>query len=298
MSNDVSIFKNGGAIPAHFKNAELSATTRALMGGTSARRLSIKGNIFRMVVGGQEIAKNEDRSMNIIIARAAPETSRQFYSAAYQEGIALIPSCWSNDGVQPDKGSESPQSTHCETCPQNIKGSAKHGQSRACKYSHRLAVLLENDTVNGELYELSLASTSLFGKGATDKMPLKQYAKLMGSNGLNITDIVTEMRFDTDSPTPKMVFRAVRGLTVEELEAVAAHGASPEAKMAVTLSYQPASTRNAEPEGLTMIAKPPKEAAPKEPAADGTAEPTVREKKPATTPNPGSMDDVLREWGN
>ena len=66
--------------------------------------------------------------------------------------------------------------------------------------------------------------------------------------------------------------------------------------MAVTLSFQPASTRNAEPEGLTMIAKAPKEA-----KADDTAEPTVREKKPAgpaTTPNPGSMDDVLREWGN
>ena len=296
MSNEVSIFKNGGAIPTHFRNSELSATTRALMGGTSARRISIKGNIFRMVVGGQEIAKNEDRGMNIIIAMAAPKTSRQYYSAAYQEGVVLTPSCWSNDGEQPDKNSESPQSANCGTCSQNIAGSARQGNGRACRYTHRLAVLLENDSVNGELYELSLAATSLFGKGASDKMPLMQYAKLLGSNGLNITDVVTEIRFDTDSATPKMVFRAVRALSVEELEAVAAHGASPEAKMAVTLSFQPASPRNAEPEGLTMIAKAPKEA-----KADGTAEPTVREKKPAgpaTTPNPGSMDDVLREWGN
>lgn len=33
MSNEMSIFKNGAAIPAHYKNVELSDTTKALMGG-------------------------------------------------------------------------------------------------------------------------------------------------------------------------------------------------------------------------------------------------------------------------
>ena len=296
MSNEMSIFKNGGAVPAHFRNVELSETTRALMGGTSTRRISIKGNIFRMVVGGQEIAKNEDRAMNIIIAAAAPKTSRQYYSAAYQEGVVTAPSCWSNDGDQPDKNSESAQSVNCATCPQNIAGSAKQGSGRACRYTHRLAVLLENDAISGELYELSLAATSLFGKGENNKMPLMQYAKLLGSNGLNITDVVTEMRFDTDSATPKMVFRAVRALEIEELEAVTTHGKSPEAKMAVTMSFQPASAKSAhaaEPEELEFV----KKEAPK-PVAVDTAEPIVREKKAAATPTPTTMDAVLAEWAD
>jgi hypothetical protein len=288
MSNELSIFKNGGAVPAHFRNVELSETTRALMGGTSTRRISIKGNIFRMVVGGQEVAKNEDRAMNIIIAAAAPKTSRQYYSAAYQEGVILSPACWSNDGERPASNCEAVQSLNCATCPQNIAGSAKQGSGRACRFTHKLAVLLENDAIHGELYELSLAATSLFGKGEANKQPLMQYAKQLGSHGLNITDVVTEMRFDTDSATPKMVFRAVRALEVDELEAVRVHGASPEAKLAVTLSFQAPSARSKEPEELTFV-----QAAKVAPTA---AEPVVREKK--ATPAAQTMEDVLAEWGS
>lgn len=292
MSNELSIFKNGGAVPAHFRNVELSETTKALMGGTSTRRISVKGNIFRMVVGGQEIAKNEDRAMNIIIAAAAPKTSRQFYSAAYQEGIVTAPTCWSNDGERPDPKCEALQSSNCATCPQNIAGSAKQGSGRACRYTHKLAVLLENDAINGELYELSLAATSLFGKAENNKMPLMQYAKHIGSHGLNITDVVTEMRFDTDSATPKMVFRAVRALEINELEAVRTHGASSEARIAVTLSFQAPSARSAEPEELTFV-----QAAKVEPKATPTAvEPVVREKK--ATPAAQTMEDVLKEWAD
>lgn len=291
MSNEMSIFKNGGAVPAHFRNVELSETTRALMGGTSTRRISIKGNIFRMVVGGQEIAKNEDRAMNIIIAAAAPKTSRQYYSAAYQEGVVTAPSCWSNDGEQPDKNSESAQSVNCATCPQNIAGSAKQGSGRACRYTHRLAVLLENDVTSGELYELSLAATSLFGKGENNKMPLMQYAKLLGSNGLNITDVVTEMRFDTDSATPKMIFRAVRPLDVSELESIAVHGSSPESKMAIKASYSPVAKKLNDGEELTFV-QPTAKVAPTQASAD---EPVVREKKSAP-PTPSTMESVLAEW--
>lgn len=292
MSNELSIFKNGGAVPAHFRNVELSETTRALMGGTSTRRISIKGNIFRMVVGGQEVAKNEDRAMNIIIAAAAPKTSRQFYSAAYQEGVILAPSCWSNDGERPDSKCEAAQSLNCATCPQNIAGSARQGSGRACRYTHRLAVLLENDAINGELYELSLAATSLFGKGEANKMPLMQYAKQLGSHGLNITDVVTEIRFDTDSATPKMVFRAVRALEINELEAVRVHGASPEARLAVTLSFQAPSARSAEPEELTFVQAA--KAAPT--AAPAAVEPVVKEKK--ASPVAQTMEDVLAEWAD
>jgi hypothetical protein len=71
---------------------------------------------------------------------------------------------------------------------------------------------------------------------------------------------------------------------------------SPEAKMAVTMSFQPASAKSArseEPEELEFI----KKEAPK-PKAVETAEPIVREKKASATPTPTTMESILGEWAD
>jgi hypothetical protein len=52
MSGELSLFK--GSLPEYLKNRSLSATTRALMGASQNKRISIKGGVFRMMVGGQE----------------------------------------------------------------------------------------------------------------------------------------------------------------------------------------------------------------------------------------------------
>ena len=291
----MSIFKNGAAVPAHYKNVELSETTKALMGSSDNRRISIKGGIFRMIVGSQEVAKNEDRAMNIIIVAAAPKTSRQYYAAIYQEGVTTAPDCWSADGSVPSATCANKQSNSCATCPQNITGSGQ-GNSRACRHLHRLAVVLENDVVNGDVYGLTLAATSLFGKGENGKMPLFQYAKLLGAHGMNITDVVTEMRFDTDSATPKLIFRAVRPLEIADLEAVKEHGQTLEAKEAITVSYAASAStaERSEPEELVFVqtAKPTN---PKKPEAS-FEEPVVRKKEASATVT--SMDAVLAEWSD
>ena len=291
----MSIFKNGAAVPAHYKNVELSETTKALMGSSDNRRISIKGGIFRMIVGSQEVAKNEDRAMNIIIVAAAPKTSRQYYAAIYQEGVTTAPDCWSADGSVPSATCANKQSNSCATCPQNIAGSGQ-GNSRACRHLHRLAVVLENDVVNGDVYGLTLAATSLFGKGENGKMPLFQYAKLLGAHGMNITDVVTEMRFDTDSATPKLIFRAVRPLEIADLEAVKEHGQTLEAKEAITVSYAASAStaERSEPEELVFVqtAKPTN---PKKPEAS-FEEPVVRKKEASATVT--SMDAVLAEWSD
>jgi hypothetical protein len=155
-------------------------------------------------------------------------------------------------------------------------------------------VLLENDINSGEIYELSLASTSLFGKGASDKQPLMQYVQLLASNGLNITDVVTELRFDTDSATPKMIFRAVRYLEIDELNSVIEHSNSPEAKLAITMSFSPAKPK----EELVFVQPTTKPvAAVVAPVAPVVEEPKVREsKKPTPAPMPTSMEELLSEW--
>jgi len=232
MSEMTLFSKGGNTLPAHLKNLQLDATTKALMGsGGGGKRISIRGNVFRMMVDGKEIAQNEDRAMPIIITAANPNVSRTYYAGAYQEGQAAAPSCWSNDGVTPDIKSDEPQASKCATCPQNIKGSGQ-GDSRACRFSQRLAVLLEND-IRGDVYQLTLPAQSIFGAVENGKMPLQAYAKFLGSHGLPVTAVVTEMRFDTASATPRLTFKAVRPLTEEELALTVEKGQSAEAKAAI-----------------------------------------------------------------
>jgi hypothetical protein len=215
------------------RNLELDATTKALMGGGgTGKRISIRGGVFRMIVGGKEVAQNDERAMNVVVVRSAEKTSRQYYAGTYVEGQNSAPSCSSNDGVTPDKGVKDPQSTNCASCQQNIKGSGQ-GDSRACRFNQRIAVALENN-LSGDVYQLSLPGQSIFGTGDNGKMPLQQYAKFLGGHGIPVTAVVTEMRFDTSSATPKLTFRAVRPLSVDELAESKAQGESADALAAVT----------------------------------------------------------------
>ena len=292
MSEMTLFSKGGNTLPAHLKNLQLDATTKALMGGSGnggGKRISIRGNVFRMMVDGKEIAQNEDRAMNIIIAAANANVSRTFYAGTYQEGQAMAPTCWSNDGVTPDIKSEQPQASKCASCQQNIKGSGQ-GDSRACRFSQRLAVLLEND-IRGDIYQLTLPAQSIFGAAENGKMPLQSYAKFLGSHGLPVTAVVTEMRFDTASATPRLTFKAVRPLNEEELAMTQDKGQSTEAKLAIAATA-------AQMDGATKaeFIRPAVEAPKAEPKVEAeaieTAEPTKRAKKAA----PKDVADILDDW--
>tara|TARA_R110000868_G_scaffold86442_2_gene242420 strand:+ start:2011 stop:2901 length:891 start_codon:yes stop_codon:yes gene_type:complete len=293
MSEMTLFSKGGNTLPAHLKNLQLDATTKALMGGSGnggGKRISIRGNVFRMMVDGKEIAQNEDRAMNIIIAAANANVSRTFYAGTYQEGQAMAPTCWSNDGVTPDIKSEQPQASKCASCAQNIKGSGQ-GDSRACRFTQRLAVLLEND-IRGDIYQLTLPAQSIFGAAENGKMPLQSYAKFLGSHGLPVTAVVTEMRFDTASATPRLTFKAVRPLNEEELAMTQDKGQSAEAKSAIAATA-------AQLDGATKaeFVRPAAVEAPKaEPKVEAeaveTAEPTKRAKKAA----PKDVADILDDW--
>jgi hypothetical protein len=188
----------------------------------------------------------------------------------------------------PNASIKEPKHTNCKACPMNVAGSGQ-GTSRACRFNHRLAVLLEND-MHGDVYELSLAATSIFGKGENGKMPLFQYAKQLAGHGMNVTDVVTELRFDTDSATPKMIFRAVRPLELAEIDVVLNKGSSVEAIQAITTSYSASVKEDTAPSGFIPTAIE---------APVSTDEPIVREKKAATKPaNPTDLESTLAEWAD
>jgi hypothetical protein len=288
MSEMTLFSKGGNALPAHLRNLELDETTKALMGsgGGGGKRISIKGGVFRMIVDGKEIAQNEDRAMNIVVVAANAHVSRSYYADTYVEGQVLAPTCWSNDGVSPDTKVAEPQSGKCASCPQNIAGSATQGTGRACRYSQRLAVTLEND-LKGDVYQLTLPAQSIFGNVENGKMPLQAYAKFLGSHGLPITAVVTEMRFDTASATPKLTFKAVRPLEADEMMVAQEKGQSAEAKTAI--ANTPATLDGAKPK-----AEAPKVDAPKVEAEEvaETPEPTKRAKKAA----PKDVNEILDDW--
>ena len=294
MSNDVTLFKSG--VPAYLKAQPLDAITKSLLSGGSGqggKRISIRGGVFRLVVDGKEIATNEERSMKVVVVNVAPKVSRTLYVGAYDPTAKKGPDCWSADGDRPDKSIASPQSSSCATCEQNIKGSGTNS-TRACKYSRRVAVVLEND-LDGDVFQLSLPAQSIFGKGEDGKLPLNAYATFLAGFNVNITAVVTEMRFDTNSATPKLTFKASRPLTEEEYETCRARGDTPEAKSAIAMTFAAATTDVAAP-AAPRLAKVLEE--PEATEEEVAVEPKKREsKKDKEEPAPKkNLAAVLDAW--
>jgi len=288
MSN-LTLFSSGAALPDYLRDAA-DSTTKDIAGSSGGKQISIKGGVWRMVVGGEEVAKNEDRAMNFVILATSKGVSRTYYEGKYEEGKDAKPSCWSAEGNVPNAEVVNPQSTSCATCPQNIEGSGD-GKARACRYSKRLAVALEND-IAGNIYRLSVPAKSYFGKADGDKMPLQAFGKFLSGHGLPITGLVTEARFDTSEAVPVMKFRAVRPLTQAEWEIAKAQSQSEDAKQAVEFKMVPSKE-------APMAALPASFSAPPAAAAKPMDEPVKRTKAAPAAPAPAVAKDVsaiLNEW--
>ena len=293
MANELSLLN--GNLPAHLRG-ELDETTKALMGGssggggTNVKRISIKGSVFRMMVDGKEVAKNEDRAMNVIIVGAAQYNSRHYYEGTFTEGQAgKLPDCFSDDGIKPSARATSKQCETCKDCPQNIAGSAAgSATARACKFSRRLAVILEN-VQQGDVFQLTLPAQSIFGKAEGGKMPLEAYVRLLGSNNVSVTSVVTEMRFDTDSATPKLTFKAVRYLEADEFANAQAKGKTPEAKTAIGSTVGELDNKLPAPKAAAKPAPAPKVEA--EPVDEPVKRPAKKEAEA-----PKDINSVLDDW--
>jgi hypothetical protein len=283
--SEVTLFQQ--EVPAYLKRAGMDDLTKSLAGNTGLKRISIRGGVFRMMVNGEEIAKNEGRAMNVVIVNGGRNIARQFYAGKYVAGESSAPDCWSNDGNAPDASVEEPQAKTCEGCPQNIKGSGQ-GDSRACRFQQRLAVLLADD-IDGDVFQLVLPSKSIFGRGDLDKMPFQQYAKYVGAQGKSINTLVTELRLDSDSDTPKLTFKPVKYLSEREWEVAKEKGDSPAARSAVMQT--PASTDGVKAKPVakaTVIEKVEVEEVP---------EPVKRASKKNAEPAPKKdFKDVISSW--
>ncbi len=316
MSN-VTLF-NPNQVPDFVKRrGGLSEVSKALAGGAGGgKRISIKGGVFRLVAGGKEVASIEERHLDVVIVNAAANVNRVFYMKKYDANEVAAPDCWSADGTTPSPDSENKQADKCDECPQNIAGSGQ-GNSRACRYQQRLAVVLAND-VDGDVLQLALPATSIFGKEDGDNRPLKAYASWLAAQNIDPTDVVTRLKFDTKSESPKLFFKAMRFLTDGEYESCQTQAKSGDALKAITMTVAkmdgvpkvaaplegtpPRGKAKAEAEDEEAPPPPPKKAkaAPKaEAPAEEPDEPVVRkeEKKPSAVPAAkANLSSMVDDW--
>lgn len=301
MSN-VALF-SGSNVPAFAKKGELSDLAKSLAGGAGGgggKRISIKGGVFRLLVGGKEVAAIEERYLDVVIVNAAPKIGRTFYMKAYDGDAQSGPDCWSADGEKPDPSSTNAQSDRCATCPQNIKGSGS-GDSRACRFSQRLAVVLAND-IEGSVMQLQVPGASIFGQEEGDKRPLQAYARYLAAQNVSPEMLVTRVQFDTKATAPKLFFKPARWVTEEEYEAVVRQGQTEDAKRAVTMTVAKVDKVEAPAPLAIEGSKPKAKAAPKaeEPVAEEeeNAPPTKRKSKseePAAAGKP-NLAKLAAQW--
>lgn len=303
MSTEVSIFKNRD-VAVTGKKAP-SALTQSLMKATRMKRISPRNGKFVRVVNG-DVAGKLNSPMRVVLVGVAQATAqRTFYIKAYDPSAeATAPDCWSNDGNKPDASIKNPQGKTCETCPQNVKGSGQ-GTTRACRFERRVAVVLPDEVGgnnHGDIYQMRLASKSIFGKGAGQMFPLNAYIDYVIANGENIDGVVTEVSFDDDD-NQQVRFRAVDFVASHpDLQAVIDEAVeSPEVQKAVTLTVAAVDKgENGEDDNEEFENTPKPVAQKEEEASPDISEPTKRaSKKPTPAHAPSkSLADVVDAWSN
>ena len=221
---------------------------------------------------------------------------RTFYGTTYDEDSPTAPACWSADGVKPDAKIATPQSATCAACPQNIKGSGTLEDTRACRFSQRVAVVLANN-IEGDVLALTVPAKSLFGKPDGANLPMQAYGQWhVNVNKSKIEDVVTRLKFDLKAESPKLFFKPMRWLEAEEKEVIAKQAQGEDALKAVTTSFGMSVPAPAVALPPPMEKPKPKIAAPvveKEPPA---LAPTVGKKRgrPAKTAEAPAHEPVVR----
>lgn len=290
------------SLPDFLQTAGVSELTKQLAGNSGTKRIVPKNGIFRKVVGKEEMGKIKG-SLNAIVVSASPKVGRIFYVKQWSpDAEPTAPDCFSNDGQTPDAGSANPQAARCDDCAQNIKGSGM-GNSKACRYSRRLALVLEEDfgtSLEGEVYQMNLASKSLFGEGSGDNThTFENYSKYLANNGKSLDYVVTQISFNEDNDNQSVLFTPARFINKTEYAVTSVVAQKPEVqKMVIMTPYQAdMSGRQQKLEAPAPKAAPKAKAAEPEPEGDDGGEPTVRPSKKAEAPAvKKDLNSVLDAW--
>lgn len=276
MSNELANFFENN--PALIEQG-LDEDTLAVAGGATkgSKRISIKGRVFRKVVGGKEVSVNEENWMNVIFVKMAHEASRTCYEGAYREGEKTSPSCWSSDSKKPDPSVPTPAAASCDNCPNSVKGSGQGGNGTKCKLSWRTAVVLPNDPA-GDVYQLVLPAMSAFGKEENGRWPFRPFIQMLANNNVSAGKIITKMQFDIKAPVPRVLFSPAQAVPPELKDTIMKQSKSMAAENAIKLTVFQADS-------------------PDEVEAPALAEPVKRESVKKTAVEPvEDATEIIKKW--
>jgi hypothetical protein len=296
MSN-ITIFEEQSGLITVKRESRLADK---ISSGTSLRRIQTNTNgTFKRIVGGEQIGKAVPHEINIIVVDMLKEVSREYYASDYDpDGKASLPDCWSPDGRTPDAKAPNKQGSGCAPCAMNIDGSGSKGRGKACRFKRRIAVLVEGDPT-GDIYQMSFAAKSLFGKGVGNEHPFESYCNYLKANGEAPDTVVTKVMYDLDADTLTLKFKAVRHLTQDESDLIDTAFASGEAQRYIQLTTSEVDGAKAQPVKAIAAPKATMFDAPEE-EEEEAAEPVKRAaKKPVVVDAPvedKDLSDLLGEW--
>lgn len=279
-------------LPDFLQQAGVSELTKQLAGRPGVKRIVPKNGSFKLMVRGEEMGKIKG-DLKAIVVNASPKVGRIFYAQQWSpDAEPTAPDCFSNDGATPDAKATNPQSHNCNDCPQNIKGSGQ-GTSKACRYSRRIAVVLEQDfgtSLEGEVYQMNLASKSLFGENVDDAFTFENYTKYLSSNGKSIDFMVTRISFNEKNDNQSVLFNPVRYITKQEFEVATRVAGAEHTKLMVVMTPSQADGVTKAP-AITHAA----------PQKAEEPEPTKRPSKKTSEAEPTAkknLADVVSAWSS
>lgn len=254
--SDLELFKGNSLVNSDLFKSLLSTNDNLAGGGSSMRRISFKGSRFRELVGGEQVSVNSSGSLNVVVLDAA-KVSRTYYAGTYDPENPAPPTCWSLDtqAPAPEVPAETRQASRCADCPMNVRGSGQ-GDTRACRFSQRIAVALENSY--DKVYQVQLSATSVFGDAKNGNMPMQAYARYLKAHNAPIQAVVTTMHFDENSDVPKLFFKAARPLDEAELKEVLELREHEDVTRALTMTVSQADGVKAEKKAEPKKAEPKK----------------------------------------
>jgi hypothetical protein len=239
-----------------------------LVAGTSGGFgvLSFRGSRWRIKHKGDEQAVVSPdgepiASLQLVLLKGNAAISKMYYAKSFEDGDAAAPDCMSVDGITPDASVAKPQSKTCATCPHNVWGSKitpAGKKTKRCSDHRRVAVLpagnLKNEQFGGPML-LRIPAASL--------ADLSTYGAKLRANGVAYNTIVTKVGFDTNASYPKLTFSAVRALSADELQIVAAQLSEDAVNLILSQSGE-AEHGNMAPDATTLQKEPEAEQEPEQ----------------------------------
>jgi hypothetical protein len=209
----------GGKVPAIFRDIAPDADDLSAGVASGFAVVSFRASKWRIKYQGEEhpVLNAEGdpmASLEVVLLRANPHITKNFYKTGYSEGAAEAPDCYSLDGLRPDEGSKLKQAKTCASCPQNVFGSRitpSGKKAKACQDNRRLAVVpvndIDNETFGGPMLlrvpAASLADLALMGKN-------------LKARGFPYNAVSVRIGFDMDASYPKLTFKPIRPVTEDE----------------------------------------------------------------------------------